>query len=209
MGLFGKLFGGETKEVKTEPVTTQEPKKVGSSIKLSKGSTINLSKHSTLEHVRFSGGWEPNEDYGGENYDLDLMCLIKSNDGHKKILYYADKHYQGISLDHDNLTGEGIGDDENIDIFFNKLPEDVISIDMFIIIYNARMRRQSFNRVDDAYIRITDVYTNKEICRYDVTKDGGSNTSLHAGSFYKENGEWVFKAVGEYGKLEGKDLKTL
>ena len=157
MGIFGKLFGGETKEVKTEPVTVQEPKKVGSSIKLSKGSTINLAKHSTLEHVRFSGGWSPNEDYGGENYDLDLMCLIKSNDGHRKVLYYADKHYPGISLDHDNLTGEGVGDDENIDIYFNNLPEDVISIDMFIIIYNARMRRQSFNRVDDAYIRITDV----------------------------------------------------
>lgn len=137
------------------------------------------------------------------------MCLLKSNDGHRKVLYYADKHYPGISLDHDNLTGEGVGDDENIDIYFNKLPEDIISIDMFIIIYNARMRRQSFNKVDDAYVRLTDVNTNKEICKYDITKDGGSNTSLHAGSFYKENGEWVFKAVGEYGKLEGKDLKTL
>lgn len=208
MGIFGKLFGDETKEVKDESVV-QEPKKVSSSIKLSKGSTINLSKHSTLEHVRFSGGWEPNEDYVGENYDLDLMCLIKSNNGSRKVLYYADKHYPGISLDHDNLTGEGNGDDENIDIYFNNLPGDVISIDMFIIIYNARMRRQSFNRVDDAYIRITDVKTNKEICRYDVTKDGGSNTSLHVGSFYKENGEWTFKAVGEYGKLEGKDLKIL
>lgn len=207
MGLFGKLFGGE-KEVKDEPVIAQEPKKVGSGIKLSKGSTINLSKHSTLEHVRFSGGWEQNEDEE-QNYDLDLMCLLKSNDGHRKVLYYADKHYPGISLDHDNLTGEGVGDDENIDIYFNKLPEDIISIDMFIIIYNARMRRQSFNKVDDAYVRLTDVYTNKEICKYDITKDGGSNTSLHAGSFYKENGEWVFKAVGEYGKLEGKDLKTL
>ena len=207
MGLFGKLFGGE-KEVKDEPVIAQEQKKVGSGIKLSKGSTINLSKHSTLEHVRFSGGWEPNED-GEQNYDLDLMCLLKSDNGHRKVLYYADKHYPGISLDHDNLTGEGDGDDENIDIYFNNLPEDIISIDMFIIIYNARMRRQSFNRVDDAYVRLTDVNTNKEICRYDVTKDGGSNTSLHAGSFYKENGEWVFKAVGEYGKLEGKDLKNL
>lgn len=207
MGLFGKLFGGE-KEVKEEPVIAQEPKKVGSGIKLSKGSTINLSKHSTLEHVRFSGGWEPSED-GEQNYDLDLMCLLKSDNGHRKVLYYADKHYPGISLDHDNLTGEGDEDDENIDIYFNNLPEDIISIDMFIIIYNARMRRQSFNRVDDAYIRLTDVNTNKEICRYDVTKDGGSNTSLHAGSFYKENGEWVFKAVGEYGKLEGKDLKNL
>ena len=207
MGLFGKLFGGE-KEVKDEQVIAQEPKKVGSGIKLSKGSTINLSKHSTLEHVRFSGGWEPNED-GEQNYDLDLMCLLKSDNGHRKVLYYADKHYPGISLDHDNLTGEGDGDDENIDIYFNNLPEDIISIDMFIIIYNARMRRQSFNRVDDAYVRLTDVNTNKEICRYDVTKDGGSNTSLHAGSFYKENGEWVFKAVGEYGKLEGKDLKNL
>ena len=137
------------------------------------------------------------------------MCLLKSKDGHRKVLYYADKHYPGISLDHDNLTGEGVGDDENIDIYFNKLPEDIISIDMFIIIYNARMRRQSFNKVGDAYVRLTDVYTNKEICKYDITKDGGSNTSLHAGSFYKENGEWVFKAVGEYGKLEGKDLKTL
>lgn len=207
MGLFGKLFGGE-KEVKEESVIAQEQKKVGSGIKLSKGSTINLSKHSTLEHVRFSGGWEPNED-GEQNYDLDLMCLLKSNDGHRKVLYYADKHYPGISLDHDNLTGEGDGDDENIDIYFNNLPEDIISIDMFIIIYNARMRRQSFNRVDDAYVRLTDVNTNKEICKYDITKDGGSNTSLHAGSFYKENGEWVFKAVGEYGKLEGKDLKNL
>lgn len=207
MGLFGKLFGGE-KEVKDEPVIAQEQKKVGSGIKLSKGSTINLSKHSTLEHVRFSGGWEPNED-GEQNYDLDLMCLLKSDNGHRKVLYYADKHYPGISLDHDNLTGEGDGDDENIDIYFNNLPEDIISIDMFIIIYNARMRRQSFNRVDDAYVRLTDVNTNKEICRYDITKDGGSNTSLHAGSFYKENGEWVFKAVGEYGKLEGKDLKNL
>ena len=209
MSLFGKLFGGETKEVKTEPVTTQEPKKIGSGIKLSKGSTINLSKHSTLEHVRFSGGWEPNAEPYGSDFDLDLMCLVKKDDDSKKIVYYGDKNYKGISLDHDNITGEGNGDDENIDIFFNKLPQEVISLDMYIIIYNAKERNQYFNKVDDAYVRITDVKTGKEICKYDITKDGGKSTSLLAGTFYKENGEWQFKAVGMFSNLKGSDLKYI
>ena len=69
MGLFGKLFGSEKEEKVVEQPITQKPKKVGSSIKLSKGSTINLSKHSTLEHVKFSGGWSPNAEPYGSDFD--------------------------------------------------------------------------------------------------------------------------------------------
>lgn len=209
MGLFGKLFGSEKEEKVVEQPITQEPKKVGSSIKLSKGSTINLSKHSTLEHVKFSGGWSPNAEPYGSDFDLDLMCSMKLKNGKRHIVYYGDKHAQGVSLDHDNLSGEGEGDDENIDIFFDKLPQEVESLDMYIIIYNAKERKQYFNKVDDAYVRIVDVKTGKEICKYDITKDGGNNTSLLAGTFYKENNEWQFKAVGMFSNLKGSDLKYI
>ena len=47
---------------------------------------------------------------------------------------------------------------------------------------------------------------NSEICRYNLTEDGGNNTSLIFAELEKVGSDWNFKAVGKL--LEG-SLNTL
>ena len=192
--MFG--FGKKAEEKVIDTSTT---------LNLQKGGILNLSKTSSLEHIRMAGGWDINS-RGGADYELDLMCQINYSNDRKKLVYFGNKVENGISLDKDNLTGEGDGDDENIDIYFNKLDPNVEHLDIYVIIYQGKERHQTFGEVENAYVRVIDEKANKELCRYDLSKDGNSSYSIKAGTFYKENGEWAFRAIGEYGKLSGGNL---
>ena len=186
--MFG--FGKKAEEKVIDTSTT---------LNLQKGGILNLSKTSSLEHIRMAGGWDINS-RGGADYDLDLMCQINYSNDRKKLVYFGNKVENGISLDKDNLTGEGDGDDENIDIYFNKLDPNVEHLDIYVIIYQGKERHQTFGEVENAYVRVIDEKAN------DLSKDGNSSYSIKAGTFYKESGEWAFRAIGEYGKLSGGNL---
>ncbi|WP_370772423.1 TerD family protein [Clostridium sp.] len=65
-------------------------------------------------------------------------------------------------------------------------------------IYDAVSRKQSFSKVKNAYIRILNEDNgNKEICRYNLSEDGGDNTALLFAELQRDNGSWQFKAKGE------------
>ena len=74
-------------------------------------------------------------------------------------------------------------------------------------IYDAEARRQNFSKVKNAYVRLLNSDKgNSEICRYNLTEDGGNNTSLIFAELEKVGSDWNFKAVGKL--LEG-SLNTL
>ena len=65
-------------------------------------------------------------------------------------------------------------------------------------IYDAVRRRQSFSKVKNAYVRlVNEDKGNEEICRYNLTEDGGNNTGIIFAELFKENGNWQFKAIGK------------
>ena len=207
MGFFGNIFG--KKDNTEEVVNNKKNKSITKSenfLELKKGNFLNLSKSdSTLEHIRLAAGWDVN--HFGEDFDLDLMANLIYSNKKNQLIYFGNMETNGINLDKDNLTGEGIGDDENINIYFNKLNNNIDKIDVYVIIYRGKERNQNFSKVKNAYVKIIDEKQKIELCRYNMSQDEGKHVSIKAGSLEKKENEWIFTAIGEYGNLKNEDLK--
>lgn len=127
----------------------------------------------------------------------------KCNDN-DNILYYGhkDMSYKGQVIAHhhgDNLTGDGDGDDEEIDIYLDNVPDKYDEIIVGVTIYSARNRHQSFGQIQNTFVRVVDTNDNFEMCHFNQAEMAGNKdaTTFIAGKFYKENREWQFKAIGE------------
>ena len=48
----------------------------------------------------------------------------------------------------------------------------------------------------NAFIRIVDGKTNREMCKYDLSEDYSGMTAMIFGEIYRHNGEWKFNAIG-------------
>jgi tellurium resistance protein TerZ len=57
---------------------------------------------------------------------------------------------------------------------------------------------QNFSTVENAFCRIFDTNSNKEIARYDLSVQG-SHTAQIMAKLYRHNGEWKMHAIGENG----------
>lgn len=176
-------------------------------LNLQKNDILDLSKKDpSLKNILLGSGWDVAKKgfFGfGADYDLDLIALLLDEDGKlikssKSVIYYNDMVGQGIKLHEDNRTGEGEGDDEKISISLDKLPIECKKVVFAVTIYDAVKRRQSFSKVKNAYVRlVNEDKGNEEICRYNLTEDGGNNTGIIFAELFKENGNWQFKAIGK------------
>ena len=97
----------------------------------------------------------------------------------------------------DNLTGAGDGDDEQILIDLAGMPKQYDRIVIVVNIYDAVRRKQHFGMIRNAFIRLVDGKTNREMCRYNLTEDYSGMTAMIFGEIYRYNGEWKFSAVGQ------------
>ena len=136
----------------------------------------------------------------------DILDLRKAEPGLKHVVLaagwdVAKKGFFGLGTDYlhgDNRTGAGDGDDEKISVDLEKLPANCSKVVFALNIYNAVKRKQSFSKVKNAYIRLLNEDNgDKEICRYNLSEDGGDNTALLFAELERNNGSWQFKAKGE------------
>lgn len=143
-------------------------------------------------------GWKVDS---GENFDLDASAfmLTHTNEVRNKKDFVFYNNLSDISgvLQHsgDNLTG-GEGDCEQITVNMKSVPPEIGHITFVVTIFEALERQQTFGRVDEAYIRVVDAKTDKEILRYNLEKEFYSATSVVIADIVKFNNEWYFDAVG-------------
>lgn len=179
-------------------------------INLTKGQGINLvKKDGTLKHINVALGWDEVERKKGllsifsndEDIDCDasLACLSKKGKllGTDYVVYYGHKDMAGVHHSGDDRVGGGNKDNETISITFDKLPNNVERIPIFMNIYDARDRHQNMTSLRNAYIRVYNADTNEELCRYDLDKDLGPVEGFIAGELSKSEDGWNFTAVGE------------
>ena len=169
-------------------------------LNLQKNDVLDLRKAEPgLKHVILGAGWDVAKKGFfniGADYDLDLIALLlDSNDKliNRGVIYFGNLNGEGIYLHGDNRTG-----DEKISVDLDKLPSKCEKVIFALNIYDAVSRKQGFSRVKNAYIRLlNEDNRNKEICRYNLSEDGGDNTALLFAELNRANGSWQFKAKGE------------
>ncbi|WP_291722502.1 TerD family protein [Bernardetia sp.] len=177
-------------------------------ISLKKGGRFNLSKNEpSLEKVMVGLGWEMKS---GAKLDLDVSVFMVGASGKlpadEYFVFYNNLKSPDGSIQHtgDNRTGDGEGDDEMVLANLPLVSSDVKELIFVASIHEAATRRHNFGLLRDAYIRVVDVSSDREILRYDLDEEFGSNTDVEFGRLVRENGEWSFVAsgMGENGGLQ-------
>ncbi|GAM24930.1 hypothetical protein SAMD00019534_081050 [Acytostelium subglobosum LB1] len=174
----------------------------GPGITLQKDQSISLNKEDPYLRRIFVGlGWDVSQTPGFP-FDLDAVVFMLSPNGTVRtshdFIFYNNKVSRDGSIAHqgDNLTGYGEGDDETVTVNLQGVSPDVTRLVFAVTIHDAENRRQNFSQVPRAFIRIANQETSRNICRYDLSNEGGMNTALIAGEVYREGNEWKFIAIG-------------
>ena len=172
-------------------------------INLTKGQKVDLTKGNPgLKNMMVGLGWDVNAFDSGAAFDLDAAAFMLGENGKcptdKEFVFYGNLEHASGGVKHmgDNLTGEGEGDDEQIQIDLSKIPSTVARIAFTVTIYDAEVRRQNFGQVSNAFIRIVDESNGQELIRYDLGEDFSIETAVVVGELYRNNGEWKFNAIG-------------
>ena len=172
-------------------------------INLVKGQKTDLTKgNPNLSKILVGLGWDVKKYDGGYDFDLDASAFLVGANGKVAsdadfIFYHNLKHSSG-AVEHtgDNLTGAGDGDDEVIRVDLKKLPANIDKVAFTVTIYDADTRKQNFGQVANAYIRIVDETSGRELIHYDLGEDFSIETAVVVGELYRPAGEWKFNAIG-------------
>lgn len=181
------------------------------SVNLQKGQKVDLTKgNAGLKALVVGLGWDEAPKkfslFGGKQADIDCdasAILINENtgklSGSADVVYYGALNHSSGAIRHcgDNLTGAGDGDDEQIIVELTKVPSQYSKIVFVVTIYQAVERKQHFGLIRNAFIRIVDADTGKELCKYNLSENYEGKTAMIFGEVYRYNGEWKFGAIGE------------
>lgn len=188
------------------------------SINLQKGQRIDLTKgNAGLNEIMVGLGWDPAEQpksgggflgglFGGgggktANVDCDASVILLKNDrlaAREDVVYFGNLTVLNGAIVHtgDNLTGAGDGDDEQIVMKLKSIPTDYNRLIFVVNIYDAANRNQHFGMIRNAFIRIVDKSTGKELLKYNLTDDYANQRTLITGEIYRHGDDWKFAAIG-------------
>jgi tellurium resistance protein TerD len=181
-----------------------------------KGEKVDLDKAAAdagtpgLTKLRVGLGWDARKSDGAD-FDLDAVVLGLNSSG--KVVsddwrvFFNNKTAPGNAIVHngDNLTGDGDGDDETVDIDLSAIPDDVTDLRIYVTIYEATKRGNlNFGLVQNAFIRIYEPDSGTEVLRFDLSEDAGVTQSLEFGKIYRTapGAPWNFKAIADGHKHE-------
>ena len=185
------------------PAFSNTPRPNGGGVVLAKGQKVSLSKMSAnLDLIEVGLGWDTATN-SAIPYDLDAEAFMLGENG-KVIgddwfIFYNQPMSPDGSCKHsgDNKDGSGVGDDEVIQLQLSRVNPQVAKIAFVISINEAQARGHNFGGVQNAYVRVVDKGTGKELIKFNLTDYFKEVTSMTVGELYLKGGEWRFNAVGQ------------
>ena len=172
----------------------------GGGVILKKGQKTSLSKIApNLKNIRIGLGWDAG---ANTNYDLDSeVFLLGANEkvlGDNWFVFYGQlASPDGAVIHHgDSSDGAGCGDDEIIDINLSQLNPQVAKLVFVVTINEAKENGYNFGQIKNAYIRVIDNSTGKELVKFSLSEYYKEVVSMVVGEIYLKGGEWRFNPVG-------------
>jgi len=170
-------------------------------INLDKKKSINLAKQAPgLSNVKVGLSWDPTSD--GRSPDADASVFLLDDSGkipeESFFVFYNNLQSGDGSVVHsgDNRTGEGDGDDEEIQINLARVSQQVVQLILVITIHNID-EGFHFGNVLNSSVRVYDNSSNSIICQYKLDESFEGCDSLIIGRFYRNGSEWEFEAMGQ------------
>ncbi|MBI4748059.1 MAG: VWA domain-containing protein [Acidobacteria bacterium] len=171
-------------------------------VHLTKGGRVNLSKEAPqLKRVLVGLGWKTSQ--SGTPYDIDASVFMLGSNGkipHEEyFVFYNNLRSRDGSVIHsgDNRQGGVSEDAEVIRVELPKVDPAITELVFVVTIDGALEKNQSFGQVRDAFIRVVDEDTNRELARFSLSDDSSTETALEFGKLYRKDGDWRFQAVGQ------------
>lgn len=168
-------------------------------INVSKGQKIDITKgHINVRHLLVGVGWQRSSGY----LDLDTAAFLLGIDGKvasdDEFIFYGNLQHHTGCVEHkgDKLISNSNVDEEQIAVNLDKVPSAIDKIEFTMTIYDAKERNQNFGMVKNAYIRVMDTDTQKELLHYDLGAEFSVETAIVVGEIYRYKGDWKFNAIG-------------
>lgn len=157
---------------------------------MQKGAILDLPMD--LVRITVGLGWDTDD---GE-CDLDVSAVLLDQQGAElESVFFGrlESTRHGIQHTGDNLTGEGEGDDEQINVWLTQIGAEVQQIVFCVNIYT---QGRTFAQVANPYCRIVESAGGAELCRYSL-QDAGAESGLIIAKLAREvGGRWGFHALG-------------
>eukprot|EP01103_Thecamoeba_quadrilineata_P005006 TRINITY_DN14864_c0_g1_i1.p1 TRINITY_DN14864_c0_g1~~TRINITY_DN14864_c0_g1_i1.p1 ORF type:complete len:1402 (+),score=378.55 TRINITY_DN14864_c0_g1_i1:365-4207(+) len=167
--------------------------KVDQNLQLQKEDDLHLPEG--LKAVMFGLGWSYKE---GES-DLDASVVMVRYDKKLDHSFFKDKKSLDGSVVHsgdERSGGDGTKDDEQINVDLTKVD---LKINNLIFVVNVYDKDKTFSSIKNAYVRLTNQKTGKELCRFTLT-DCGNRTCMIMCKIYRFGpSQWKLKIIGESG----------
>ena len=124
---------------------------------LSKGVNLSLTRQDPgLKRALVGLGWDARSINGAE-FDLDATAFLLDDNG-KKIYGTGEQSF----VFYNNLATP--------DKTVTRIPAAMQKIALTVTIHDAQTWRQSFGQVSNAFVRVVNDETQREVIRYDLTK---------------------------------------
>lgn len=171
------------------------------SVSLTKGASVSLTKEvaakgKTLTKVTAGAGWDVTN---GKSVDLDLLAVKIGQDGKAipeagNIVFFNALEVKGAKHSGDNLTGEGDGDDEQINFTLADLEANVAEVAVVVASYSG----ETFGEVSNTHVRLVNSDDNEEIAKLSLGSDEATKNTkaIELGRLVRNGSEWDFKATG-------------
>lgn len=144
-------------------------------------------------------GWEPNNRQGVQ---IDAFAFMIGADGrvssdHYFVFYGSQVSPEGSVRFVPSPSSGNACEVRTFNVEPGKVPADVQSIDVCVVIRGSPAGGPSFGSLDNASALLTDLRSGQEIARFELPVEGMKETAITLVKIYRRNGQWKVRAVGQ------------
>ncbi|QTA92948.1 TerD family protein [Desulfonema magnum] len=171
------------------------------SLEMKMGQKISLNqKASDISRLIIGLEWELNNT-GNQDIALDVSIFMVDSANKTEednFIFYNNPASRcgAISLGSDHHIGIKECYDEVVQLDLNRAPSHIQTLAVTVTIDEADERGQNFGQVSNAYLKIIDANTRKELLFYNFAEHLSAETAIVVTEIYRYKDEWKINAIG-------------